>query len=550
MVANIEASTQGPASPVRSGRYQFRYWHYDGVGGRIALTSPPNGREGAQPDLINTAYRNGDGSRTVYGITFDLDAHRADSRWVDSEGCLDWPRISSYLNETHEELFLKISHAVRSTGGKGIALVIAINPLPIRASTAGNQRAAQNLQSRLIGFFNSLGLGADPNARGLERDFPNFQNSDRCLYENRLAMRRPEQAREPVITALHAYLNHLAVEARREKRIYPDARAEAGLAKLITWLLGIFDPGLLGVWTPGHLTGGEVWASTKTLQAITGLSDKFLRRFLKHPPAWLRVAYVQGEGWRLHMPLGRAVQSLLPRAESLLATIAPFDKAPKLLFSVATLPRPNLVEDGERNGWLTALALAYKWHGYARDEALAKILLRMEAIPGQELSRNCRQVRAIVKAIYKNVPETFGRFQSRDLPEWMVDDKEFGKNTKGTKDRRGVAPAAFLDAEAAPVLSPTPPKPALLVAGLSEVVVEILSGQTHLPEGPLVFADTASSSLAGKKLALVVIRWQQRVGIFDGDRLVLCTTKRHYRASAAMELLNRRQELWRSDNLI
>jgi hypothetical protein len=45
-----------------------------------------------------------------------------------------------------------------------------------------------------------------------------------------------------------------------------------------------------------------------------------------------------------------------------------------------------------------------------------------------------------------------------------------------------------------------------------------------------------------KIVRLVAVRWQQRVGIFHGDRLVLCTTKRHYRASGALELLVARPE--------
>jgi hypothetical protein len=301
---------------VRSGRYQFRFWHTDGQGQRFALRYAPPNWAGAYPDLISTAYRNREGAETVYGIAFDLDAHRAQPKWLDAAGRLDWPKISAYLAEAHGKVFSQISHVVRSTGGKGLAVVVAINPLPIKPTTEKNQRTALNLQSRLVGLFNRIGLGADPGARGIVRDFPNFQNPERCLLDNRLALRRAEQGREPLLRYLHAYLNELEAGERREQRIYNDARAETGLARLVVWLLGASD-GKEGLRQASFLSGETLWASTAELASLTGLSSKFLRCFLKTPPDWLRVEYVE-DGWRLSIPLGRAVQRLLPRAEALL----------------------------------------------------------------------------------------------------------------------------------------------------------------------------------------------------------------------------------------
>jgi hypothetical protein len=300
----------------KSGRYQFRFWHTDSKGERLALRHAPPDWAGRYPDLIRTAYRNGDGSETVYGIVFDLDAHRAHPKWLDSAGRLDWPKISAYLAETHGKVFSQISYVIRSSGGKGLALLLAINPLPIQKSTEKNQQVALNLQSRLVALLSRLGLGADPGARGVVRDFPNFLNPERCLYENRLAQRRAEQGREPVLRNLHRYLNELEACERRQDRIYNDARAEGGLARLVAWLLGAKD-GQEGLPEASFLSGETLWASTVQLQKLTGLSDKFLRRFLNSPPSWLRVEYVEA-GWRLSIPLGGSVQRLLPRAEDLL----------------------------------------------------------------------------------------------------------------------------------------------------------------------------------------------------------------------------------------
>ena len=415
------------------------------------------------------------------------------------------------------------------------------------ASTASNQRAAQNLQSRLINLFVAMGLGADPGARGLERDYPNFQNTDRVLYENRLALRRAEQGREAIITRLHAYLNELARQERRDSRIYPDARAETGLAKLVEWLLGCYDPGL-GLRVPGYLSGGEVWASTKTLAIVTGLSSKFLIKFLQRPPAWLDVAYGKGEGWRLRIPLGRAVQRLLPRAEMLLASTASGKAPHKPLFSIGVIKEPHLVGEDERNAWLTSMALAYKWHGYSCEEALAKIQLRVQVIPGYEFSRNCRQVRSIVRAIFKNVPETAGRFVSRQLPSWMTDDQNFTGIGKRTSSRRGFAPAEDLIVVGGgvPGLMSLPK----LVANPGSFARDARSGEPDQCLFDQGFQSPVEQSTGGSRItlaaagpvSLVVVRWRQRVGIFDGGALILCVTKRHYRASAAIALLQTRSE--------
>ena len=539
-MAAVQELTSVSAPFQRSGRYQFRFWHFDDRGDRRAFAYPPVGSVARQPDLINTAYRNADGSRTGFGLAFDLDAHRADQRWLDDAGRLDWQRISGHLAENHPEIFCEIAYVVRSTGGKGLALLLAISPLPVQTSTERNQRAALNLQSRLIGLFELLGVGADPGARGLERDLPNFQDPSRCLYENRLALRRAEQGGEGILTKLHRYLNQLATAERRESRIYNDARAETGIARLVGWLLGAYDP-QLGRPMPTFLKGEDVWASTATIAAVTGLSTKFLRRFLQAPPPWLEVNYVDGEGWRMCIPVRRAVQRLLPRAEFLLsAAEKPGIDAlakPKLLFSVAAIKEPHLVHHGEHNAWVTALTLAYKWHGYSRDEALGKVQLRTQALPDGQSSSTCREIRAIIKTLYKNVPQTFGRFAGRELPRWMVEDELFGFG-KRTSYRGGVAPGlSVVTCGEGLSMSATLPK---LGLNVTNALSMSCADQPQL----LSNGDRALSSEGGlernRQVALVAVRWRQRVGVFDGDELVLCVTKRHYRASAALALLGTR----------
>jgi hypothetical protein len=527
----------------KSGRYQFRFWHTDSKGERLALRHAPPDWAGRYPDLIRTAYRNGDGSETVYGIVFDLDAHRAHPKWLDSAGRLDWPKISAYLAETHGKVFSQISYVIRSSGGKGLALLLAINPLPIQKSTEKNQQVALNLQSRLVALLSRLGLGADPGARGVVRDFPNFLNPERCLYENRLAQRRAEQGREPVLRNLHRYLNELEACERRQDRIYNDARAEGGLARLVAWLLGAKD-GQEGLPEASFLSGETLWASTVQLQKLTGLSDKFLRRFLNSPPSWLRVEYVEA-GWRLSIPLGGSVQRLLPRAEDLLTREerGGGGARARLHCSVGSIKRPELVEDGERNAWLTSLALAYKWHGFSREEAQAKVQLRMAALPGCEYSRNCRQARSIVKAIYRNLPHMAGRFSDRSLPEWLTDDLPF---TGGTSLRRGFTPGWTEGLIQKEVLrEATSPKLALVAPCLQNLLAEGFGEEVAASEAAAEEPSGKAQGLFGstaREVSLAAIRWRQRVGLFEGSRLVACFTKRHYRAQAALEFLSGKLE--------
>jgi hypothetical protein len=55
--------------------------------------------------------------------------------------------------------------------------------------------------------------------------------------------------------------------------------------------------------------------------------------------------------------------------------------------------------------------------------------------------------------------------------------------------------------------------------------------------------DKFSDVQSGRKVKrLIAIRHRQRVGIFDGDKLFLCLTRRHYQASLVLERLSERPE--------
>lgn len=430
-----------------SGHYQYRWWLTAQNGDRYAVKKLPKGTPHRTADLIRTTYLNYDGLETAYAIAFDFDAHRADNRWKDADGRLDWTKISAALATHHPKIHAQISHVVRSTGGLGLGLLIAINPLPLQPSTRRNQQVVLNLQSRLIDLFAQLGFGADSGARGIARDLPNFKDTKRLVMENRLAIRRAERASVGIASEIHSYLNELEKSAEPPFRLYNDARAEPGIARLFSWLIGQEAPKEnLGLNTLSYFAGDSAMATLKQLLALTGLSERFLRRFLKTPPNWLSVEYVnRQEGWRLCVPLQNDLSKLLDRLEQLASNTKP-SRFRAISFSADTLKQPQLVNDGERNAWLTALALIYKWHAYSCKEAARKIGLRMKSIPGYAMSRNCRQAHLIVNAIFRNKTDLIGFSAGLPLPRWIEDDLEFEvlERTGTSGSRRGGAPGGGL----------------------------------------------------------------------------------------------------------
>lgn len=484
-----------------SGRYQYKNWAHSAEGARIAVVARTRAGD-APSSLINTAYRNSDGSRTVFGIAFDFDAERADVKWKDANGALAWNKIRDALFKKHPEVLQYITHVTQSTGGKGFGVILSIAPLPIRPTTQKNQTTATSLQSRLISLFSGLGFGADPSARGLQRDTPNFNDPSRVIYRDEMTKRRIEKNSEPVISKLHDYLNEHEKKHRNENRLYPDARVETGLAHLFLLLLGTRKARVNALRTPLFLSCDTVLATTQQLTIETGLGEKFLRDFLSDPPKWLKSAYYGREGWELRLNI-------------------------------------TDVEDGERNQWLTSLALLYKWHGYSEEAAKQKIILRMQELVGFERSRNCKQLRLILKSIYARMPETFGMHSFRELPEWIRSDDIFCSLIGRLSSRRGVTPCALPSHKnlySQNIMSP--PELRLIKSDLFSEKIAVL-----LPfGGDVTLKKDDSDDVKIKCTQLIAIRHKQKIGIFDGEKLILCLTRRHYKASIVIDWLARKLE--------
>ncbi len=513
-----------------SGSYGYKKWVEEGSGQRKAFpVSGPEARFSA--DLIANSYRNRGGLAVVFGIVFDLDAHRAQEQWKDSEGRLDWGLIFSSLKKEIPEFAKYLCHAVRSTGGKGLALVMAITPMPIQDSTRPNQKAAENLQSRLINLFNRLGMGADEGARGLLRDFPNFNHPEKSIYKNTKILRELERSGRPVIGELHRVLNQKDQKEKAKQRIYNDERVESGLVNLVLWLMGAKDFSRKWVFEGEvierkymqvpFLSGWEVEASVKELCLLTGVSEGFMRGFLKNPPTWLKATYNNDRCWTLSLSQFKDAAWLLERCRHLGQKTQ--ELYGKVSFDPNELCLPEYVEDGERNAWLVRLTLIYKWAGYSMDTTLEKVKLRLKCIPGFETSRNCRQISNIVRSLFRRSPEMHGVLSWKELPRWIRDDEFFRSKDNHIETRRGIAP----------------------VGSIGALGVMVGSGLDF--EAPERDSEAKSLFLTESRkpekiqelpeIKLWVVRRNQRIGIIRNNKLLLCFTKKHYRASALTKYL-------------
>jgi hypothetical protein len=506
-----------------SGHYEYKSWSRNAKGERVAVKSRDrHARQSA--DLASNSYRNANGGETVFGLVFDFDAHRAQDCWKDADGKLDWEKIFPALQKEIPEVAQLVCYAVRSTGGLGLGVVMAITPLPIIQSTAANQKSALKLQGRLLAVFDRMGLGADFGARGVSRDLPNFNNPAKLVYRNNEPLRELERSRRPVVTARDR-------AARVAERIYNDERVEKGLAKLVLWLLGAaqFDK----TWNfdgqecsrqfkkVPYLSGWTVSATMREICTLTGLSDAFLRKYFRNPPKWLKSAHYEGEGWNLSLPLSKDVPWLLERSTHLLRKTQTLKE--KVIFDPNELCLPWWVQDGERNLWIVRLALTYKWAGYSLACAIEKVLLRVGAIPNAESSRNCKNVRSIVKSLYRRAPEYFGNDEVKDIPDWIRNDKIFCSLFSRINNRRGATPVRGVRASEIDGAN----------GGISQS--PILPQQIHssVSQPPRELCDSQQIQ------RIVVVRRKQRIGFFVDDKLILCVTRKHYRASKVLEYLKK-----------
>lgn len=381
----------------------MKIWDYDKLGNRCGAKIAHSSKK-ETADLISSTYFNpSTETETLYCITFDLDAHRADICWKDQDGKLDWGKMGSFLFLMYPWVRDRITFSIRSTGGKGLALMIAITPMELVDSTESNQRLAKAVQKKIFLLLNHHGMGADEAALGLKRDFPNWQNPNKIVdgEEYLLKAIQSDKNRPAILSELIKELNKLPfcsdyiAKKGNEEFLYPDLRVESKFAALYLVLLEkmIYEEEY------------TVELTTKEVMLITGVSEKTALKMLNSGLFWLNIEYLgKGQGWRLTISPDTA---LTARAEALVGKKAP-QKAEKKIDVVADLKSPEKVEDGERNEWITKLCLILKHSGVDRSQALILLNKQIVRIEGHRYSRNCRNAARILLNIYNNRPESFG----------------------------------------------------------------------------------------------------------------------------------------------
>jgi hypothetical protein len=397
----------------RPSHYQFALWNYeDGKRHAVPVGGVKTDKRAEYP-LISTALKNeGTQTETLIWLHFDLDFERANKKWR-ANGKLDWPLIGGFLKDEVPALFKYLTAVTRSSGGKGLGLVLSISPLELINETADVQKLAFRLQAMIIHILNYYKMGADAGARGLKRLMPNLFQVERLLDRDEVTEALIQKKRPRVIqNLLFALRFHRALRPKakrdRDDILWADIRVELPCARLYTDLLDSVGP-----W------GNE----QKTVQEIMrcyGLSKNTIYKLLSNPPKWLGVEQVRGEGFRLTI---RPLKGLTDRAYEIIEVGGEGrSRGAFPAFQAATIEAPELVLKGDRNRWLVSIAIACKWKGIDRamlEEVLKKVVSR---VPNFHTSRSLtRELKSILRSIYHHRSSRKACNTGLVLPKWLSD---------------------------------------------------------------------------------------------------------------------------------
>lgn len=407
---------KGVRTKARS-HYQFATWSYDEEGKRAAVPIYGNqsDKRSSFPLICTTIKNEGTGTETLVWIHFDLDYKRADKKWRSDEK-LDWPKISETLRSEVPALFQYITGVTRSSGGKGLGLMLSISPLELIEETKDIQKLAFRLQAWIIDILNYYGMGADKGASGLKRLMPNIFNPDRFLDRDEVTEAIIQTKRPRVIQDLLFKLRfHTALKpiGKRERSdlLWPDIRVEESCARLYMDLLDRVGP-----W-------GSQQLSAQNLIDQYGLAKNTAYKLLANPPKWLISHPVQGEGYRITIYPSR---ELTDRALELLSGRGVKKGQPRLpSFVVALISAPEEVEAGERNSWLVSVVLGCKWKGIAQAEVLGALKAAVKRVPSYRSSRSLRgDMQRIIRSLYAREPSSKNKEGSSPhlvLADWLQD---------------------------------------------------------------------------------------------------------------------------------
>ena len=445
--------------------YVYRNWTWES-GAREARIIRP--KRPSEADLINSCYTNiSTGTQTLYSIVWDLDAKRADPERLDAEGALKAGELLSFLQEKYPYIHQHIFACVKSTGGKGLALALAVTPFELVFDTRRAQYLAKLLQFSILTILQREGWGADAGALGLVRDFCNWRNPARLLYLNELALRQAQAEKNrarsiigDILAELKPY-NYVKKSFEDGYLYIKSSIVERKLAPLFLHLYAKLE------------NGEEPHSCLKTseLRALTGLSKGTIEKKIKGIESpWLVVQYINKiEGYRVFLKeevfCTRLGKKFLKRAQNLAEGCASKNIQRSSFVFSDDLETPDEVLDGGRNSWITRATLLLKHSGIEEDRALGIIERHVSKIEGHESSRNCRKVERIVSHLYEHLPNLFS-IRPNSAPAWLIEDapivrkeapKMLGEN--GTREKNKVLYEGGTPGRVSEVSFPSPSSP-------------------------------------------------------------------------------------------
>ncbi len=344
---------------------------------------------------IFTALPAKDDSKLVYGIPLDLDYEKADSRWK-SRGKLDHRKMRSFLLENYPEFSRYLCTWTRSTGGRGLGVILFIDPfLKGSEGAASVEFLARRVQYLLIEVLNFHGMGCDPNASGFCRWTPNWRNGRILLHKDEVTIRRVQRENE-----WHGVLRIAYNELRRSKALKPETRAEKVKKGLRFAVKDSTDVALAKIYA--HIIDESpeslcISSSYEDLSKLSGLSIPTLRKNLCEA-SWLLIERLWGEGLRLTLKTNHELTKLAYEAPTRLNKRSPSLASPGR--SEWDLPDPEEVDSDSRNDFIWRKAVLLRNEGMSLDDAISEIGGLIKRIPGHEESRNCRNYETIVISIF------------------------------------------------------------------------------------------------------------------------------------------------------
>ena len=493
--------TVNPQSNYRGGRLQYLDYEVTADGTKKFFQVARS----AEPSHTSTWYINPDKTEALWCIDLDLDLQGTLPVWC-LGGKIDGLAVVALIQKNYPEFSAYLLAALQSDGG-GLHLLFGFPSIQLNENTKGLQRALTVTQSKLRKLLNDAGINADRGAHGLKRFFPNFRDATRVIFWDEPLKRAFDDCTGPSVYGLINGVRKVERQDYLKSALHARANVETGLAKLIQYTLN------------DRLE--KVSLSVSEIEKITGLGENYIRRTLK-ANTWPGLLCKYDEVYRTW---DLKIDHLSADASHAIKLL----EKKKFQYEIIM---PHRVEDGERNLAITSWLLALKWTGVEEDEALRRVTLLVDVIPGSEKSRNCSLLKNKAESVYRNYQSKFAS-SSEILPEFLANPESYIEICLNIKHSKMRSEAISSEAEQLPCeLSGNDNG-----YGNSDLVDDLVQISNPVPFEPYLGPKLTAVNLGAtepdnsktqkiekshrKKKTLIECRYNNRVGIFVDNELVL-----------------------------